>query len=74
MIVIINVCSGDGRHSGEMIRSRYVQMRWCETTVHHQRDIGAKDAEVRKAICSTVDNVIAMTIIIIIMKVGRFVI
>jgi len=74
IITIIVICSGDGRDSGEMIRSRYVQMRWCETTIHRQRDIGARDAEVRKAIRCTVGNVIAMTIIIIIMKVDRFVI
>jgi hypothetical protein len=48
--IIIVICSEDGRDSGDMIRSRYVQMRWCETTVYHQRDIGARDEEVRKAI------------------------
>jgi len=50
IIIIIVICSEDGRDSGEMIRSRYVQMRWCETTVYPQRDIGARDEEVRKAI------------------------
>ena len=40
IIVIIIVFSEDGRDSVEMIRSRYVQMRWCETTVDRKRYIG----------------------------------
>jgi DNA-directed RNA polymerase beta' subunit len=44
------VCSGDNGWD----RSRYVQMRWFETTVHRQRDIAAREAEARKAIRSAI--------------------
>ena len=68
IMMIIIICSGDGRDSGWMIRSRQDNMGCWQTLVRCQRDIGARNAEVGKAISSAVVNVIAMTSIIIIMK------